>query len=247
MREIALHDSGSFLDKARLKGVIIDEAQHTPELFSYIQAFVDEDKKARFVLTGSQIFLLSEKINQSLVGRVRILNLLPLSMIETSQSYSIAHAETFIYKGGYPRLYMTNMDVENWYVDYIQTYVERDVRQIMNINSLNQFQVFLKLCAGRIGQIINYISLANEVGVIDTTIRKWINLLEVSYILYTRKPYYKDFGKRLVKALKIYFYDTGIACALLDIKNENQLENHYLKGGLFENFIINEIVKSYTH
>ncbi len=249
IRQMALEDPINFISLINNeKGMIIDEAQYAPDLFSYIQSLVDEKKKAKFILTGSQNFLLSAQISQSLAGRVRILTLLPLSMQELSMSnYDLLSVESHIWTGGYPSVYARGVDIEDWYLDYIQTYVERDVRQIINIHSLNQFQVFLKLCAGRIGQLLNYTALANEVGVKDTTIRQWIGLLEASYVLYTLKPYYNNFGKRLIKSPKIYFYDTGLACSLLDIKNEHQLESHYLKGGLFENLIINEIIKNYTN
>ena len=209
------------------KGGIIDEAQYAPALFSYLQSLVDEQKQAKFVLTGSQNFLLSAQISQSLAGRVRILTLLPLSIQEIAASpHRLPNVASYIWKGGYPAVYKKGMDVQDWYLDYTQTYVERDVRQLINIHSLSQFQIFLKLCAGRIGQVVNYTALANEVGVKDTTIRQWINLLEASYIMYTLKPYYKNFGKRLIKAPKIYFYDTGLACSLLDIKSPEQVEKH---------------------
>ena len=246
-RIFALQDPISFLSDLG-NGLIIDEAQRAPDLFSYIQVIVDENPKAKFVLTGSQNFLLSNSINQSLAGRVRVLNLLPFSTLELrSAGHKEGNLLNYIFKGGYPRLYGKNVKPNKWIPSYIQTYLERDVRDLLRIKELYQFQVFLQLCAGRIGQLFNYTDISNSVGVSDNTIRHWLSLLEASYIVYRTPPYFKNLGKRLIKSRKLYFYDTGLACHLLGIKNEDQLFQYYNYGSLFENFIINEITKHFTN
>ena len=246
-RLLALNDPRSFLKEAGYQGVIIDEAQLAPDLFSYIQVIVDENKSAKYILTGSQNFLLSKRITQSLAGRVRILNLLPLSMAELqTQGYIHQSHISYIFQGGYPRLYSTPISPQKWLPDYIQSYLERDVRDFIKIRELTQFQTFLKLCASRIGQIFNYAELSNAVGVSDYTIRQWLSVLEASYIVYRLDPYFKNLGKRLIKSPKIYFYDTGLACYLLGLEKE-KVSSYYQYGSLFENFIINEIMKSYTN
>ena len=244
----ATKDPRSFLEDHTKKGIIIDEAQLVPELFSWIQAIVDDNKKAKFIITGSQNFLISKKINQSLAGRVRILNLLPLSIQELrGESYDHVTSSPFILKGGYPRIYDSSIPPQKWFPDYIQTYLERDVRDFANIKNLTKFQLFMQLCATRIGQVFNHTNIANAVGVSDNTIKGWLSILEASYILYRIPPYYKNLGKRLVKSPKIFFYDTGLACSLLNITNEPQLLSHYLYGSLFENFIVSEVLKMYTN
>ncbi len=223
------------------KGAIFDEIQHVPALLSYLQGVVDEDpQKGRFVVTGSQNFILSQQISQSLSGRIGMTTLLPLSLIELEITGKIT---TPIFKGGYPGLHQKQMDPLDFYPSYIQTYIERDVRQIKNIENVSKFQIFLKLCAGRVGQIINFSSLASDCGISHTTAKQWLTLLETSYLVFFLQPYYQNFSKRLIKMPKLYFYDTGLACSLLGLEKESQLDSHYLKGALFENLVILELLK----
>ena len=238
----AQDDPRAFL--ARYKnGAIFDEVQHVPEILSYLQQIVDEsDQKGRYVVTGSQNFALSEQIAQSLSGRIGMLTLLPLSMEELD--YESDDFTSVMFYGGYPGLYQRNMKPTEFFPSYIQTYLERDVRQIKNIEDLGLFQNFIKLCAGRIGQVLNYSSLAQDCGISNTTVYKWLTVLEASYIIFTLQPYYKNFSKRLVKNPKLYFYDTGLACSLLGLEQEQQLETHYLRGNLYENLVILEVLKA---
>ncbi len=230
-------------------GLIIDEVQRVPELFSYIQSIVDQsDMTGQFILTGSQNFLLLEKISQSLAGRVAILKLLPFSLAELGKEKGEKKkCDQFILNGFYPRLYDKEIAPEDYYPNYIQTYLERDVRQIKNITDLNTFTRFMKLCAGRAGQLLNLSALGQEAGVAHSTARAWISLLEASYILFLLYPHHRNFNKRLVKTPKLYFYDTGIVCSLLGITREEQVNTHYLRGSLFENLIVADIYKSFTN
>lgn len=247
-RLFAQSDPRAFLEKYQ-GGAIFDEAQKTPLLFSYLQRVVDERKSGMpFILTGSQNFLLHEKISQTLAGRVKLFTLLPLSMEELAgSSFTFRNANEFIFKGGYPRIYDKKMMPRDWYPSYIQTYLERDVRDIKHITDLGVFQKFLKLCAGRVGQLVNFSSLGEECGVSHNTIRSWISVLESSYIIFLLPPYYKNWKKRLVKMPKLYFYDTGLASSLLGIEDEAQLATHFLAGSLFENFVIAELIKHRLH
>jgi len=244
MREFASEDPKSFLSKYNNK-VIIDEVQRIPELFSYIQTEVDKSgKTGQFILTGSQNMLLQQNIAQSLAGRVAILKLLPLSMEELKEAgYGMNDSADYMYNGFYPRIYDKKIVPYDWYGNYIQTYVERDVRLIKNITDLQTFQKFLKMCAGRIGQSLNLSSLGNDCGITHNTAKAWISLMESCYVIFLLQPYYKNYGKRLTKMPKLYFYDTGLACHLLGIQNKKQLNSHYLRGGLFEAFVISEIMK----
>jgi len=244
-REFALQDPRGFLANYP-NGTIIDEIQRAPGLFSYIQTVVDKkNETGNFILTGSQNFLLQENISQTLAGRTAILNLLPLSLSELEgTSLKLKNSESYIFKGFYPRIYDKKISPADWYPNYIQTYVERDVRLIKNISDLSAFQKFLRLCAGRNGQILNLSSLGNDCGINHNTAKSWLSILESSYIVFLLKPYYRNFNKRLVKMPKIYFYDTGLACSLLGIQDERQISTHYLKGSLFEALIISEIMKN---
>jgi len=243
MREFAQNDPRGFFRNFPSK-TIIDEAQRVPELFSYMQTIVDSNKKAKFIISGSQSFLLSEKIIQSLAGRVAVLKLLPFSLSELNQ-VKIANRdfETFIFTGFYPRIYDRKINPRDFYTNYLQTYVERDVRLIKNISNLNDFIKFLKLCAGRIGQLLSLSSLANDTGISVNTAKSWLSVLEASYIIFTLKPYYKNFNKRVIKNPKLYFYDTGLASSLLGIENIKQIDSHYARGNLFENLILSELLK----
>lgn len=243
-RAFAQTDPRGFL-KTYSGGVIIDEAQNVPELFSYIQEIVDTNKKpGEFILTGSQNFLLLEKVNQSLAGRVAIVTLLPLSIDELNENNKEIGLSNLMIKGLYPIVHERDIDAQEWYQNYIKTYIERDVRMMKNISDLNLFKTFIKLCAGRVGQILNLSSLANDCGVSHNTIRGWISILEASYIIFLLQPHYENFNKRLIKMPKMYFYDTGLVTSLLNINNEEQLDISPFKGSLFESFVISEIIKN---
>lgn len=244
MRLFATDDPRGFLATYPDK-TIIDEVQHVPSLFSYIQTRTDqENREGMYMLAGSHNFLLMEGINQSLAGRTAILKLLPFSHYEMKEGGILfKNVDEEIFNGAYPRLYDKNIAPNDYYPFYIQTYVERDVRLMRNIGDLSKFIRFLKLCAGRIGQLLNLSSLANECGISVTAASAWISILEASYICYLLKPDHNNYAKRLVKTPKLYFYDTGLACSLLDIRNAEQVTTHFLRGGLFENLVINEFIK----
>lgn len=244
MRLFAFEDPRGFLTTYPDK-TIIDEVQRVPALFSYLQTHVDkENKEGMYLLAGSHNFLLMESINQSLAGRTAILRLLPFSHSEMKTGSILPQTiDEEIFKGAYPRIYDKNITPPDYYPFYIQTYVERDVRLMKNIGDLSKFIKFIKLCAGRIGQLLNLSGLANECGVSVSTATAWVSLLEASYILYLLKPDHNNYAKRLVKSPKLYFYDTGLACSLLNIKSTEQVSTHFLRGGLFENLVINEFVK----
>jgi predicted AAA+ superfamily ATPase len=246
--EYAHTDPRGFL-KDYPDGVVLDEVQKVPALFSYIQTTSDiAGKNGMYILSGSQNFLLLEKISQSLAGRVAVLRLLPFSFNELERGkIEFSTYEEYIFKGFYPRLHAEGITPVDFYPYYISTYIERDVKQIKNITDTVNFLKFIRLCAARAGQILNYSSLSNETGVSVETIRNWIYVLEASYICFLLKPYYKNFNKRIIKSPKLYFYDTGIICSLLNIQSVDQLKNHYLKGNLFENLIIAEIIKKSFH
>ena len=240
IRNLFQNDPKKFLDGYE-DGAIFDEVQHVPDLFSYLQGIVDASPKTgRYILTGSQNFLLNEKITQSLAGRVGVTTLLPLSFSELGMP---TDTNENIFKGGYPRLYDKNMTSEEFFHSYVNTYIERDARQIINIESLASFQKFMRLCAGRVGQLVNFSSLANDCGISDMTVRRWLSVLEASYIIFFLQPFYKNFSKRLIKMPKLYFYDTGLACHLLGIDSAQQVGSHYHQGALYENMVILEILK----
>ena len=244
-RQFAAEDPIAFMRKYS-NGAIIDEIQNVPELTSYIQVAVDDkNKNGLFVLTGSRQFSLMEKVSQSLAGRTAIVTLLPFSMEEISEGYPNIKNETdeIIFNGFYPRLYDQHIDPVMGLSDYISTYIEKDLRQLSQIQNLGLFQKFLKLCAGRTGQILNASGLAEDTGINHKTAIEWISLLESSYILFRLPPYFANISKRLIKSPKLYFYDTGLASNLLGIENHKQIETHPLRGTLFENLVISEIMK----
>lgn len=243
----AMNDMKKFLNRFP-KGVIIDEAHNLPEIFSAIQVEVDEDifqnKKDRlFIVTGSSNFSLLEKVTQSMAGRTAILTLLPLSLQELGDTAKETPTDTLILNGGYPAIWANNIPRNMLYSDYYSSYVERDARQVVNLKEITAFHHFVRLCAGRIGSEFNASALSNEVGVTSKTITSWLNILGASYIVYLLPPYYENIGKRLTKTPKIYFYDTGLASYLIGIQNETQLETHPLRGSLFENMVITEMLK----
>lgn len=238
-RNFALEDPRGFLAMYP-QGAILDEVQRTPQIFSYLQQILDEsDTKGLFILTGSNNFLLQENISQSLSGRIAYLFLMPLSFDEPEST----DVNQFLFRGGYPGIYNDSIEPFRFFPNYIRTYIERDVRLLKNIVDLTAFERFLRLCAGRIGQLLNMSSLAVEVGVDVKTISSWIGVLEASFILFRLLPHHKNFNKRLVKMPKIYFYDTGLACSLLGISNIQVLDTHPLRGSLFENMVITEFLK----
>ena len=244
MRLFAAEDPRGFLATYPAH-TIIDEIQRVPELFSYLQGVVDkENKEGMYLLAGSHNFLLMQHISQSLAGRTAVLRLLPFSHTEMKAGNVLPEmVDDEIFQGGYPRLYDKQIEPTDFYPYYIQTYVERDVRQVKNIGDLSKFILFIKLCAGRIGQLLNLSSLANECGIAVSTAQAWISLLEAGYILYLLKPDHNNYMKRLVKSPKLYFYDTGLACSLLGISEAGQLSTHFLRGSLFENLVVNEFIK----
>ena len=245
-RQFAMDDPVGFL-KTYEEGAVIDEIQRAPELFSYFQQILDEQKEpGKFIFTGSNNFLLRENISQSLAGRIAYLALLPFSYSEISELFT-GTLEELLFRGGYPPIYDQPVKPQTWLENYINTYVERDVRQIKNISNLTLFERFLRLCAGRTGQLLNLSNLAIETGVDHKTIASWLGVLESSYIVYRLRPYYRNFNKRLVKMHKLYFYDTGLVCSLLGIKDPAQLVLHPLAGSVFENFIVSEFLKMKYH
>lgn len=244
-REYAENDPNAFLQEFNHR-VIIDEAQRVPKLFSYLQTKTDLSKKAgQYILSGSQNFLLLESISQSLAGRVAIFHLLPFSISELNEVKKMpATLEKAIFTGFYPRVYHKKIDPSVFYRDYTETYVERDVRTISAIGDINRFRNFIRLCAGRTGQVLNLQSLANDAGISQPTANAWLSILETSFIAFRLPPYFNNFNKRIIKSPKLYFYDTGLACYLLGLTDYKQLKTHYLKGALFENFVLNELQKS---
>lgn len=243
-RRFAIEDPRGFI-AGYPDGAILDEIQRTPDIFSYLQQVLDENKgKGRFIITGSNNFLLQENISQSLAGRVGYLYLLPLSINELPKHNLSVNEQ--IHKGFYPAIYEQEgqTDVSKYYLNYIRTYIERDVRLIRNVTDLYTFERFLRLCAGRTGQLLNMNSLAVETGVDNKTIGAWLSVLEASFVVFRLQPYHKNYNKRIVKMPKLYFYDTGVASALLGIENPDQLALHPFRGGLFENMIIVDFLKS---
>jgi predicted AAA+ superfamily ATPase len=246
-RQYATDDPRAFLSEYS-EHVIFDEIQRVPHLLSYIQTIVDRDQiPAQFILTGSHQLELGQALSQSLAGRTAILTLLPLSLNELPKSLTTRGVEALILNGFMPGKHNQSIDTQRFYRAYFQTYVERDVRQLINIKDTNKFEKFIRLCAGRIGQILNQSNLANEVGVSSTTINDWISVLEASYIVYRLPPYFENFGKRLIKSPKLYFIDTGLAAWLLGIETTQQLSRDPLRGALFENLIIVECLKHHLN
>lgn len=240
-RLFASEDPRGFLSNYP-QGAILDEIQRVPQLFSYLQEVLDTSpEKGLFILTGSNNFLLQENISQSLAGRIGYLQLLPLSIKEIGKRADTL--DTLMFKGGYPEVYDQNIPASKWYANYIRTYLERDVRMIKNIGSLYTFEKFLRLCAGRTGQLLNMSSLAVEVGVDVKTISAWLGVLEMSFVVFRLQPFHKNYNKRIVKMPKLYFYDVGLAVALMGIEESAQLQIHPFRGALFENLVILEFLK----
>ncbi|MBI5141188.1 MAG: ATP-binding protein [Nitrospirae bacterium] len=264
-REFAISDAKGFLRRFDGDvGVILDEVQRAPEILSYIQGIVDrDDRPGRFVLTGSQQFQLMAKVSQTLAGRTAIVNLLPFSMDELLEretadplridelpassappSFSL---EEIIFKGFYPRIHDKNIQPHDWLSAYYRTYVERDVRDVVNIGNLETFQRFVRLCAGRSGQLLNLSSLAQDTGISHTTARNWLSVLQAGFIIHLLPPHFANFSKRIVKSPKIYFMDSGLLCYLLRVREPEEIVIHAMRGAIFETFVVAELVKAFAH
>lgn len=242
LRENIENDPTAFIKNCG-KYVVIDEVQHLPKIFSYIQMAVDENPDRRFVLTGSSNFALMEKITQSLAGRAILFTLLPLALDELSETYVDSPTSTLLFNGFYPSVVTDARPADLFYPAYYSTYVERDLRMIKNISDLSQFQTFIRLIAARTGCEFNASMIATEVGISAPTVRSWMSILQASYIAFLLPPYYANINKRLTKTPKVYFYDTGLLTYLLDIETPEQLNTHPLRGGVFENLAIIELIK----
>ena len=249
VREEAQSDPAKFFKKyENPHGIIIDEFQYVPEMLSYIKYICDEQARpGYFVLTGSSNFLMSEQITQSLAGRVGILTMLPLSIGELQQAQLLSSLDDIILQGGYPRLYHEDFAPDDFYPSYIHSYIERDVRQLTNVVDLQQFKRFMKLCAARVGQLLNVTDLAMNCGIALKTAERWLSILQASYVIFLLQPYHVNFNKRVTKQAKLYFYDTGVASSLLELKDTHSLSHSYMYGHLFENFIIADLIKQYHY
>lgn len=247
-RRFATDDPRGLLEQYS-EGALLDEVQRAPELLSYLQGVVDADPRpGRFVLTGSQQLDVMAGVTQTLAGRAATLQLLPFSLAEL-QGAKLApgSAEELLHRGLYPPIYDRDLDPRRWYGNYVQTYVERDVRQLINVRDLSSFQVFLRLCAGRSGQLLNASSLASDAGITHNTARAWLSALEASFIVRLVRPHFANFGKRLVKTPKLYFLDPGLAAWLLEISDPSQISSHPLRGALFETWVFTELLKGRTN
>lgn len=243
LREFAIDDARGFLNNFGTP-LIIDEAQYAPKLFSYIQTRIDsEGQTGMYILSGSHNFLLMESISQSLAGRTAVLKMAPFSVSELTHANLLPELNDWLFTGGFPRIYDKQINPVDFFPSYFQTYIERDVRLLRNINDLSHFVRFVKLCAARIGQLLNINALANECEVSVQTVNSWLSVLETSYVIYLLKPYHNNFNKRLVKSPKLYFCDTGLAASLLGMENAKQMDTHYMRGELFENMVIMEFIK----
>ncbi len=248
MRSFATEDPSGFLNEYS-ENTILDEVQRVPTLFSYIQGIVDKNKKmGQFILSGSQNFHLLVNITQSLAGRVALFKLLPLDFEEMRSGalLSESYAETAV-KGFYPAIFDRDINPRIFYSNYVQTYIEKDVTELLNIKDLKLFRNFLSLCAARAGQLLNLNSLANECDISHPTAKSWLSLLESSYLVFLLQPYHQNFNKRIVKSPKLYFYDTGLLNFLLGIRTSSNLEIDRLKGNIFENMIVAEFQKRNYH
>ncbi|MBI4690400.1 MAG: ATP-binding protein [Nitrospirae bacterium] len=262
-KEFATNDPKGFLRRFT-KGVILDEIQKTPQLLSYIQGIVDiDDSPGKFILTGSQQFHLMHKISQTLAGRSAIVHLLPFSLSELSRRKPLnpytfdtlskikkqpqLSLEILLYRGLYPRIHDKKLDAHDWLSAYYRTYVERDVRDIINIGNLDAFQRFVRLCAGRTGQLLNLSSLSADCGISHTTARQWLSVLQAGFIVYLLPPHYANFSKRLIKSPKLYFLDSGLLCYLLRIREPADVLIHPLRGSIFESFVLSELYKTFSH
>lgn len=248
IREMASDDPKRFFkEHENAHGIILDEFQYVPQILSYIQIEADtKNRPGYFVLTGSQNFLINQAVTQSLAGRIGILTLLPLSISELTHNGCIpATIDDLIFRGGYPKIYTDNFEPGEVYPSYIHTYVERDVRQLVNVENLRTFQKFMQLCAGRVGQLLNVSDIAMNCGINNRTAESWLSVLQASYIIFLLNPYHENFSKRVIKTPKIYFYDTGLVCSLLDLASPKTVSQSPFRGHLFESLIIADFYKQY--
>lgn len=244
-RSRATEDPRLFLKSCK-NSTIFDEIQNVPTLFSYLQEVLDDNEDQRkFILTGSNSFQLNEKISQSLAGRIRIFNILPLTLEEIPNGIRPQDLDEQMVKGFYPRIYDHNLEANEWFASYYQTYLQKDIKMILNVSDSNQFDRFVRLCAGRAGQLGEYASVANELGISQPTAVRWASVLESSFVTFRLSPHFRNFNKRIIKTPKIYFYDTGLLCQLLRINSASILETHPMRGAIFENFIVSEVAKTF--
>jgi predicted AAA+ superfamily ATPase len=245
-RSLAVDDPRGFIEGLDA-GSVIDEVQRVPDLISYMQTLVDRDKApGRFIVTGSNQFLLAKHVSQSLAGRISILKLLPLTMGELGDLRP-ARAADYIFTGSYPRIYDEHHEPSDWYLNYIETYIEKDLKEFVNVLDLDNFRRFLALTASLCGQLINLSEIGGILGVSHNTAKAWLAALEQSYLVFRLQPYHRNFRKRVVKTPKLYFYDTGLACALLRLRTPGTLDTHHSYGALFENMVIAELRKRALH
>jgi len=243
-----LNDPKEFLKNLH-GGAVLDEVQRVPEIFRHLQVLLDKrTSRGQFILTGSNNFLLYQQISQSLAGRAGYLTLLPLSYAEMKAAKMPVHdILKNILKGGYPEIRKDELDAQRWLQSYIQTYVQRDVRQLKNISNLTAFNKLIQLCANHAGQILNRDEFAKQIGIDSKTVQSWIGILEASYIVFQLQPWHNNLNKRIIKSPKLYFYDTGLLCTLLQLKSKDGLKKHALSGAIFENWCISEIKKNRTN
>lgn len=248
IQEYARQDPRGFLAE-RSEGAVLDEVHRVPELLSYLQPLVDErPDRGRFVLTGSANFALLQSLGQSLAGRTALLELMPLSLEEIRRFPEPPDdLFTLLWRGSYPALYDRGLEPGDWYPSYVATYLERDVRAILSVGDLLTFQTFLRLCAGRTGQLVNFSALAADAGVTHNTARSWLSVLEAGYVAWRLPPFHNNLSKRLVKTPKLHFIDSGLACYLLGIRSADQLRDHPLRGAIFETWVASEILKARIH
>lgn len=247
-RDFARDDPQGFLARFQ-RGGILDEIQRAPDLLSYVQVMVDADPRpGRFLLTGSQNLALLESVSQSLAGRTVLLELLPLDLEEVRRFPAPpTRIDDLLWTGGYPRIFEQGLRADEWLSAYTGTYLERDVRTLVNVGDLSTFRTFLRLCAGRTGQLLNLSALAADCGISQPTARRWLSVLEASYVVFVLEPFHANFGKRLLKTPKLYFLDVGLACSLLGIERASQLSSHPLRGALFETWVVTEVAKQHRH
>lgn len=242
-REFAEQDPLRFLQRFP-KGAILDEAQRCPALMSWLQGMVDErGRMGDFILTGSAQFEFVSNLTQSLAGRIGRVELLPLSAGELSAAALLPELDTLLWQGSYPALYDRELRADDWFANYVNTYIERDVRQLLAVRDLSQFQRFLRMCAARSGQLLNLTALGADCGISAVTVQEWLSVLEASYLIVRLQPYHRNFGKRLVKTPKLYFLDTGLMAWLLGIHSADALTTHAQRGHLFESFVVSEFIK----
>lgn len=263
-RDFALSDPRGFIGRFEHQGAILDEVQRVPELLSYLQTEIDrDDRPGRFILTGSQQLMLRSQVVQTLAGRAALLHLLPFSLKELMRRrppdpYYVTNPavhptapgrplETVLFTGLYPRIHDKGLDAHDWLANYYRTYVEKDVRQVLQVGDLEAYQRFVRVCAGRNGQLLNFSSLAADCGISHSTARQWVSTLEASFLVTLIRPHFRNFSKRLIKSPKLYFLDTGLLCYLLHINDSKSLLTHPYRGAIFEAFIISEIIKAFLN